>query len=182
MNDTILLDMDGVIADFVTAAAVALNMPCDPTKVQGWDLPKHFGIDAAAFWAAQDAIPDFWLQIKPYPNIGLFIDTLRTYGEVYFLTAPSLHRNCASHKIAWLRQHVGDWTTGRFLIGKPKHLLAKPYGTVLIDDSDANCDAWGQAGGQYVTFPRSWNGAGAKESESAAQIHTLEAVRAWSKP
>jgi 5'(3')-deoxyribonucleotidase len=179
MNRTIFLDMDGVIVDFVSAALAAVQRSDAPETISSWDMPKHLGISTAQFWDAQNAQEDFWLNLKPYPNIGLFIDTLATYGDIYFATSPSLHPNCASHKIAWLRHHVGAWTTGRFMIGKPKFLLSANR-RLLIDDSDDNVNQFQMVGsGQAILFPRAWNAAG-HMPESAAQISVLEAVRTWS--
>jgi 5'(3')-deoxyribonucleotidase len=174
----IFLDMDGVIADFMSAALGALGRSETPEQITTWRCYEQLATSEAEFWDAQKRDHDFWYNISPYPNIGLFIDCMRSYADVYFASSPSLHPNCASHKMAWLRNHVGAWTYDRVMLGKPKHLLSGP-GRLLIDDFHTNVDNWVKEGGEAILFPRSWNPRG-HMPETQAQIDVMNQVREWS--
>jgi len=43
-----------------------------------------------------------------------------------------------------------------YILTREKHLLARK-GAVLIDDSDANVDAFNRGGGRGILFPQVWN-------------------------
>jgi hypothetical protein len=58
-------------------------------------------------------------------------------------------------KVHWLQQFF-DPRFRRYMLGSHKHLMAKP-GVVLIDDSDAKCEKFIEAGGGAILFPQPWN-------------------------
>lgn len=161
----ILLDVDGVLADFITAALLANNLPGSHDDVGSWNwfIPESVNDEAEKasmyrrFMRNCDEVPDFWFSLSPYwwakPLLGLCKD----FDEVIFSTAPSLSPKCSSQKIEWLRYHRMMGDTNAFMIGCHKHLMAG-HG-VLIDDSDKNTEKFIEFGGQAILFPQRWNNA-----------------------
>ncbi|MDB4614339.1 hypothetical protein OAH18_01485 [bacterium] len=154
----ILLDMDGVIADFVTAAlrlhggAEALaNWP--PGE---WDMAKVLGLGTSAFWQPIDKMgADFWADLKPYAWTPQLISLIEEFAPYTILSSPGLGEEAPTGKIRWLREHVkSDFAS--YLFGHQKWLCAKP-GQVLIDDRDKNVDLFIAAGGNAILFPQVWN-------------------------
>lgn len=152
----ILIDLDGVLADFVTAALDVQGLP--NVVVDRWEMHECCGLTASDFWGTIDRQGyEFWANIDPYPWKDELLALLPTTFTVS--TTPSRHPNCAAGKTAWMHQHFRG-TNGKvfrdYLIGEHKHLLAAP-GRVLIDDSDKNCVKFCEHGGEAILFPQPWN-------------------------
>jgi len=154
MKPIIFLDMDGVVADYVSAALLALKLDLN-TPVTTMDMAECLGITKKEFYEPQVADIDFWININPYPWTQELVALAQEVGEVYISTAPSRHRGVGD-KIEWCRRHLGKWTQGRVMVGKPKFLLAGP-GRTLVDDHPDNCEAFIKWGGKSILFPRPWN-------------------------
>lgn len=153
----VFLDMDGVLCDFVGGALKALKLPAD-TPVTQMDMAAELQMLPRQFWGAQEDDPDFWLNLKPYVGAVALVQELQALGfDVYYSTSPSMHPNCASHKLRWLDQHIGKGESRRAMIGPCKELLAG-LGRVLVDDHPTNCEKWERAGGTSILFPQPWNG------------------------
>jgi hypothetical protein len=169
----VLLDMDGVIANFIEAVLFNLKRKAvtDPNFIpngkfedlqyQLWDKwNKHLdlGISDAEFWKATKT-DNFWEFINPYPWASTLIHNLNKAGcHVLYTTSPSLDSICASAKINWLRvrsfmsDHAND-----YVIGPHKYLMAPYPNLVLVDDSDDNVKIFEECGGKAITFPAPWN-------------------------
>lgn len=148
----VLLDMDGVIADFVGGAnkAHGYREDLDWTK---WSA----GLSSEEFWEPINACsPEFWRNLEPYPWTNLLTKSLmHHFNDVYICTSPA-HEPCSSAKVEWVREHLPEYYHRRFVITNHKHLLAGPD-TILIDDSDHNILKFTRAGGHGVLFPQPWN-------------------------
>ncbi len=154
MKPIILLDMDGVIVNYISGALMALAL--DPnTPITTLETAECLGITKAEFFAPQMADADFWINLQPYSWMEELVDLARSRGEVYIATAPNRHRGVGD-KIEWCRIHLGEWTQGRVMVGKPKYLLAGP-GRTLIDDHPENCEKFIEYGGKSIMFPQPWN-------------------------
>lgn len=156
-----LLDMDGVLVDFVSGACNAhgLVYPYDNPRFHGeWDFHKLSGLSGnqfykpfdAQFWSDLDWMPDgreilAWLEAKfGQPNICLLTSPPRTnIGE------------CVKGKMDWVSKHCPQFER-QILIGPSKEFCAH-RGSILVDDKDSNCDAYRAAGGHVHLVPRPWN-------------------------
>lgn len=154
MNKRILLDMDGVIADFI-GAAISLHKPKDSTVVN-WDFFEQWGLTASDFWTPMGY--DFWL------NIPKTIEAIRIVQmcevavgpkNVCLLTAPCKTKGCRDGKADWIDRHFPRYND-RHLIGAAKNFCSSPN-SLLIDDSDKNCEEFVGAGGQVCLYPQPWN-------------------------
>jgi len=166
---TILIDLDGVIVDFVTAAFEVFGV-----YAGHFDYPTEAGFDVLAalnklrefdnagkpissneFWNGTLAIESWWRSLNPYPGAIDFVNDLCNIGDVYLATSPTLAPQCASGKMLWIQDRLPK--LGRkFMIGSAKELMARPD-SILVDDREANCQKFVVAGGQAVLVPRPWN-------------------------
>jgi 5'(3')-deoxyribonucleotidase len=159
MGLEILLDVDGCLADFLTGSFVANGLEMQHDDVAEWDFCERLERPIAIrdYMAACDAVPDFWLNLKPYPWAHYLYKTCRQYGNVTFATSPSLSADCARQKIEWLRRYgFMGYAENRFMIGPEKWLMSRP-GTVLVDDYEVNVCLFADHGGYAIQFPQRWN-------------------------
>jgi len=157
-----LLDMDGVIADFMKACCAAHNRP-DPYLQESslgiWETEKVWGITEREFWKPIDALGlGFWDGIVKTPEADRIVELLtETFGEtnIAILTAPSFDPGCVPGKMAWIKRHYPQFKK-RIIFGHAKEFLSAPY-RVLVDDRDKNVENFRAAGGQAILVPRPWN-------------------------
>lgn len=152
MISQILIDLDGVLTDFVAGATAvhrALGTEIDPTEYS-------LGLDDDAFWEPINAAEyAFWRDLPTLPWMDQLVFLASLYGEWSICTKPSNEPFCAAGKIMWLKKHFGS-EFKRYTLAKHKYHLAKP-GYVLIDDHDGNCARFNEHGGHAILFPQPWN-------------------------
>lgn len=150
--------MDGVLVDFVSAAVRlhghAPRLTDWPIGV--WDVHTVLGITITEFWGKIETHgAAFWSELEPYPwSVELF-ERLREIAPVTIASSPNRDPHCLAGKVLWLQKRFGRKFRD-FLIGPPKHLLARP-GSVLIDDSPGMIREFREAGGHGILFPQPWN-------------------------
>lgn len=153
----ILLDLDGVMVDFISGAF----------EVHGIKNLKHEDVTQWYIEELIDMTPDeflskldrkFWMNLKMYPWAMELIDICYKFADpfdVCLLTSPG--GAAAGGKQQWIRENLPEFfKTGRYLIGPAKEMCASEH-TVLIDDSDVNCVKFERAGGKAILFPQYWN-------------------------
>ncbi len=154
----VFLDMDGVLADFMSAACEIHDQPTPYTGE--WDMAAHFGITSGEFWAKIERATFFWRDIKPLPYLSQVLSLAGMLSSsVHLLSSPACHSTCHSGKFLWRQKNIP--IPGPELIlckAEHKHLLATPN-RLLIDDKDENCQSWRDAGGKAIVFPQPWNSA-----------------------
>lgn len=158
MERICFIDLDGVLADFVTAACIIHGQPDLPNNwPRGeYSMETALGITRTQFWKGIQNSPQFWHELPAYPWVSRLVGIVREaqYRPV-ISTSPSKDPQCAAGKTAWIQKHLGDrWRD--YFIGAKKDLLAAD-GRVLIDDSEENVDAFEHAGGIGLLFPQPWN-------------------------
>lgn len=154
----ILLDMDGVLADFVGGAARLVGF--DPALVTTWEFYSSVGETEDSFWKkVSRAGPVFWENLEEYPWAANLITACNITAPTIILSAPSKHRLCKEDsvigKVRWMSNRWGNEFDDYYL-GTKKEFCASPD-SVLIDDNDTNCDRFIQAGGRAIIFPQPWN-------------------------
>lgn len=150
-NPIILLDVDGVLADFVGAALKAHGRDGPVSRYDFW---QDWGITADTFWEPLRG-RDFWRTIRPYPWAKVLLAELRKLGTVYIATAPNRDPECIAAKLWWLKRHL-NVLSDDVMCGKHKWLMASPS-TILIDDGEHNVSAFVAAGGKAILFPQPYN-------------------------
>lgn len=163
----ILLDLDGVLSNFLGLAIERLNQALNRDEpvpdmdermfalIGNWSIAEVYAISDDQFWETLEHKDDFWCSIAPFPWARELYEWLKTIAPVTICTSPSLHPKCAGQKIEWAMRHLGIHNSG-MMIGGRKHLMARP-GSVLIDDYPKNCAAFREAGGVAIQVPSNWN-------------------------
>lgn len=160
MIDTVFVDLDGVLADFVGGICQAhgRDNPYQHTTARGhWTIQRLLEIPEEEFWSVVDY--NFWVGLQPTWDGYLILESAETTvgkDNTYLLTnaGAGIPGNMAG-KTAWVQKHLPDYSE-RLFTGIDKHRLASPN-KALIDDSDRECHAWETAGGKPVLVPRYWN-------------------------
>lgn len=160
----VLVDMDGVICDFVRAAIKLHNLPIKP-KDCDWDFFKPFFLgNIKDFWDKLDF--NFWLNL-PMHQDGLqllkWILAKQGSDDVFFCSTPTLSPGCVDGKIAWIKKYF-DFMDRRYLITEYKEAAAHSD-ILLLDDRDSNIERFTKAGGNAVLIPRPWNSKKAETNE-----------------
>lgn len=155
------LDMDGVLADFVSAICIAHNRPSpytDPSSYGIFDMEKLWGITSKEFWCSAADTFEFWDEMSKTPEADDLVAYLtRVFGveNICVLTAPSNSPFCVPGKRAWIRRYFPQFKD-RIIFANSKEFLGG-MDKFLIDDRDKNIDAFERAGGNAVIMPRLWN-------------------------
>lgn len=151
-----LLDVDGVVCNFIDGLIKAHGWPLTHDEYVGWDFHRTLGVSDADMWEPTND-GKWWTTLQEYPWAKRLVLELRRVGEVVFCTSPSLDATCPSQKVAWLRStQLMHERKNDYQIGKRKWLNAKS-GAILIDDSDDNVEKYREHGGTAILFPQPWN-------------------------
>lgn len=172
MIDSVFLDMDGVLVDFVSSALFVHQQQVNPDSqvdkpvfdaelclhewpAGEWDIVNVLGSDADEFWEMIHTWREgaFWSSLSPYPWAKQLVDAAKKLGAVRLLTSPADHATSYSGKKATADCHFGD--VPLHMCGE-KYLVSAP-GRLLIDDNDKNVEQWREAGGPAILFPQIWN-------------------------
>jgi len=158
---SILLDMDGVVADWHLQCAkshgVSLDELKETFKERPFSLRKALGMGTERIWEPISAAgPSWWADIPETPWARRLWNGCRSIAPTYFLTMPSVHPpnvgDSMAGKFMWLQKFTGNEAFNAYLMGPPKCLCANRH-TVLIDDSDDNVREFRKAGGMAVLLP-----------------------------
>ncbi len=132
----IMVDMDGVIADFDKEL-----------KRLAPELELHDGEG----YEERSKMVDKTCQENPGVFLRLGIEAVKLLAEKYeirFLSTPMCELfESYGHKAEWLRKYFGDWAKKRLILTHDKHLV---YGKYLIDDRLKNgSEKWK---GEHIHF------------------------------
>jgi len=168
----ILLDVDGVLADFYGGACRVHGVSRESLPVGQWEMRHGMGISEAAFWEPLDNY-DFWVGLQKYPWADSLVACMKTVADVTFCTTPSVSSDCHKAKMDWIRKHFGD--DAKVMLGSQKYLMAAPR-HILIDDYHANVDKFIAEGGKAILFPARWNKLHAVQKDNVD--HTIDILSA----
>lgn len=160
----ILIDCDGVLADFPSAALRYINARAGREYLLG-DVEEHDILKSLALLHWQNDF-DLWCaetevcrHLEPYDGAQDFVEKLRALGDVVIVTSPYSAVPTWTHaRLAWLSEHFGIEKRD-VVFCKRKELIR---GHVLIDDKLENCEAF-VGSGQFrdaIVFDQPWNRSG----------------------
>jgi hypothetical protein len=120
--------------------------------------PQDFEtFNVQTFW---DAVPRAaWSNTPQSPQFDYLIETSEAEvgrENVCIITSPTKDPECLAGKLEWIHSNLPKWLHRQYLVGPRKHFCARPD-TLLIDDSDDNCNLFRQHGGHALLVPRPWN-------------------------
>jgi hypothetical protein len=170
------VDMDGVLADFVTGSFRLHGRSVNMKDVRWGFMEKmgFSGIDDPKFWAPMGR--EFWAGLTPTEEgdeLLKGIEAIFGAHNVCLLSSPVDTDGCRDGKIDWVRKHLPQYEKRTFL-GSAKHLFAAPS-KVLVDDYDGNLDKWRLYGGNAVQVPRPWN-SGHERTDQIGRFHVREVL------
>lgn len=166
----LLLDMDGVLVDFVGAVCKVHKRP-DPYadgKNRGeFDMSKIWNMRPAEFW--NPLTPRFWATMQPTEDCFKIVELLEKSFDICLLSSPSAnaHESMAG-KYLWIEKYLPQYKR-KFLFGPCKEFCAG-NGHFLVDDYDKNVDKFGP---NAFLYPRPWN-----RHWSSAPI-ALDSLKRW---
>lgn len=172
----ILLDMDGVLVDFVSGACKAHNRtnPFDPLieEAKGqFYIDKIWGMSDKEFWAPMES-EHFWANLDWMEDGRRILELCECFADnVVLATSPTIHATSSSGKHIWINEHLPAYKR-KFLIGAPKEIAASSD-LILVDDSDKNIGKFAAAGGYGVLVPRPWNSLWAYCDKSYVYLRNL---------
>ncbi len=159
MQHRVLLDLDGLIVNFVKGACKVHNKQ-DPyeggNNTGRYDIANLLGLSSTAFWKPMNV--DFWKELEPTAEAHDMVDAVsRRFGveNICILSSPNLSHDSMVGKLLWVEKHFPEFRR-QFLFGPRKKFCAAPN-HILIDDYDENVDDFIKSGGIGYLFPRPWN-------------------------
>ena len=152
--EAVMCDMDGVLADLITAMCRVHDK--DPASVDLYGLMDVWSMTESELWDPIDSDEEFWCNIEPYPWFDVLVEMLRKVAPITIATYPRNHWACAHGKLGWLKKHFGE-DFDSYMIGRRKDLMGYNPRHLLVDDHEDNVHAFRKAGGQAILFPAPWN-------------------------
>lgn len=163
----VLLDMDGIVADFVSGAfnlwgeRLNINLWAQAKGDDSWDMLKFFDGSVNEFWAPMNY--SFWRNLPKHDDADEIVEIAERYvgrDKLCFLTSPCRTIGCMDGKVDWAAEHYPGIPVllSRSVRGgdPPKKFVASPD-SILIDDHSKNIDQWTEFGGAGFLYPRAWN-------------------------
>lgn len=139
----VLLDVDGVLADFLTPSFAILNRLSGLSHVAAdlkeWDLFSLFPRTVEDAFYDECNKPGFCSSLPVLPGAVEFVAGLREVADVYIVTSPMNHNQTWTwERQQWLKQHF-DVPHRHIVHTSAKYLCV---GDVLIDDRPLNIEEW----------------------------------------
>lgn len=159
MNKRILIDLDGVLADFVNGIC-KLHDKANPYALMSnhgnYGLEHLIGMTDEEMWKPVDQY--FWEDLEVMKRGYSLLCDLNHCQDVGICTSPGRTGAPAAvaGKRAWIKKHLGEHFLDRTIFVKDKEWVAGP-GAILIDDTNHQVDNFIYRGGSAVLFPQPWN-------------------------
>ena len=152
MTNTFYLDMDGVVADWESAAAAHFGRPIRLTPGA-----ERTTTNTPGEWESIKTQGRFYRTLPLMPRVDELVGLARGYRDqlgwnLLFLTAVPKNDDMPwaySDKVLWAQEHFPDIPVhfGPHSWDKHKHCKS---GDILVDDRPSNCREWISAGGLAV--------------------------------
>ena len=153
----ILLDVDGVLANFAEAASIIHGRSNPFLKEENlgtYSIEQIWGIPLEEFIRPFDVA--FWSHIPKMPDADLIVKLLKdAFGpkNICFLTKPVKTLGCLEGKKFWLEKYYPDIP---WLFGRDKNFCSHTN-SILIDDNETHCRDFIESGGRAFLIPAPWN-------------------------
>ena len=162
MTLKVLLDMDGILADFTEGISRAHGRSNPYTQENKSSHGRYvmediWGMKPSQFWSKAEEW-EFWANLPKTPEADEIVQlAVGGFGleNVAVLTAPPLSMGAVPGKRIWMKEHYPQLAK-RMIFTGAKEFVAAP-GRMLIDDKDSNVDGWEDEGGDGILLPRLWN-------------------------
>ena len=174
---TLALDVDGVIADFVTALCKEIlahgGRDLNETSFATWDLAPSLLAHEIGIMELALKLPGFCTNIPPYRRAVEDVEMLiNDYGRVIYVTTPQPNNYWAAERQRWLITHMKAAQKDICLV-KDKSLIRAD---ALVDDNPANLETFG---GKKYLMHRHYNREYDTKAHDMIRIHGLREVLLW---
>lgn len=157
------VDMDGVIADFVSGITKLINKPYDEQKYKSDPKYRKEMWRAVSNHSKQGGT--LWLDLPMMSDAKILLDYIKKYNPGILSATGHPEYGAASQKNKWIKKYIGSnikVTLVRTSNEKANH--AHP-GDILIDDQSKSIDPWIAAGGVGILHKTA--------ADTIAQLKTL---------
>lgn len=169
------LDMDGLIADFISGACAVHGvanpyMYIPPGDYR--DLADLLQMSPERFWGPLSGAK-FWADLPKTPDADKILTIVKWYVDVKdigVLSYPARNTDCVRGKTLWLERHMPE-LANRYVYTPNKYFCAA-QNHILIDDFSKNTTEFNQAGGQAFLYPRLWNELHSRASSALSCLNT----------
>lgn len=138
----VLLDVDGVLADFVTPALQVVQQvtgkPAPKDATDDWDLFRAYDQETQAKFYNEFKKEGWCYALQPYPGALEGVNMLRDLADVYFVTSPMHGPHWSDERARWLVDYFGA-KRNQVVSTNAKYVCA---GDVLVDDKTSHVVKW----------------------------------------
>ena len=142
----VLLDCDGVLADFIgsvlDAVADEIGIRYTHEDIKEFNFTKALNLDADVARRVKRTIsegPGWWFALAPFPEAIEGVAKLREVANVYIVTSPwNSHPNWLHEREAWLKKHFGI-PHSHVVACSAKYIVS---GDLLVDDKTDALVKW----------------------------------------
>lgn len=138
----VLLDIDGVVADFLTAALSVVHEVSGQLyraeDLPTWDIWDHVGREHEGACYERYRAEGFCAGLQPYPGAVDGVQRLLSVAEVHVVTSPIHGKHWYYERAEWVRQHLGIAPKQVLFTGHKEHVA----GDILIDDRVLHVRKW----------------------------------------
>lgn len=156
----LLLDLDGVCANFVKAICKEHGRPDPYTEAENlgcYNMAHLWGMPEEKFYAPLNNIK-WWVNVDPMPDLPAIKELIFKYFKVEDICIlsepPSIAPLAMIGKWIWCKDHLPEIKNRLF--GTTKDFCACEN-IILLDDDQYKIDRFRMAGGRGVLMPRPWN-------------------------
>ncbi len=148
----VFLDLDGVMADFITPANEITGIPFVPGV--------FVKIDKHDWYKMMDTWPTFWMDLELLPHALELWRALAPWHPSILTAAPEIWPSACTGKEVWVKRNLpkfGYHPEQKFHCvrraeEKQKFAVTNGHPNVLIDDQAKNIREWEQAGGVGIRY------------------------------
>lgn len=153
--ETCLIDIDGVIYDFVNHVLPYFNKPSvKESDIKNYDMITTLNLSKKEFWYVLDKEDGIFKDGKIYSWANKLIDLCKTYSKnIAFCSNPG---NNPKHWKEKKEFQVANFPDIPLILTQKKNLLSATN-IVLIDDFKKNINAFNEGKGIGILFPQYWN-------------------------
>lgn len=158
MAKVMLLDCDGVVADFMQHTIDVLRIPmsredCKDFYIESNPGFEEYGEQMHALWAT----PEFWQTLPVIDGAVQGVNKMRQKFDIVWCTSP--YEDCPMwywSRLQWLKKYF-PFTTRKNLIATHRKELVS--GTHLVDDKPKNVERWQKTNPHGIAYlmDQPWN-------------------------
>lgn len=156
---TVLLDMDGVLVDFVKGVHEVFNVSYKCDDATRYDFWEDWNIIVPRSCVDEKCDVSFWENLNWTQDGHEILHLIEdNFSSIYLISQPMHNSGSWTGKRLWIDHNLPNYIDKLIVTEVPKKVFASPD-TLLIDDKDENVDEFIHAGGQAILVPRPWNSA-----------------------